>query len=79
MSSAVFMLMNRTLRKENKLKMSGSKMLRKIFVTKRLQYGKAGEFVICGSAGNLRLFYDKSEIKGVNDGLDIEPENRMQN
>jgi len=71
--------MNRTLRKENKLKISGSKTFRKIFVTKRLQYDKTGEVVIYGPAGSPRLFYDKSEIRGVNDGLDIESENRMQN
>jgi hypothetical protein len=35
--------------------------------------------MIYGPAGNPRLFYDKSEIKDVNDGLDIQPENREQN
>jgi hypothetical protein len=71
--------MNRTLREENKLKISGSKMPRKIFVTKRLRYDKTGDFVIYGPAGNPRLFYDKSEIKDVNDGLGIQSENRKQN
>ena len=73
------MLMNRTLREENKLKISGNKMLRKIFIRKSLRYDKAGDFVIYGPAGNPRLFYDKSEIKDVNDGLDIQPENRQHN
>lgn len=68
--------MDRTVREENKLKISGSKMLRKIFVRKRLLYDKTGDFVIYVSAENPRLFYEKSEIKDVNDGLDIQPEKR---
>jgi hypothetical protein len=73
------MLMNRTLREENKLKTSGSKMLKKTFVTKRLRCDKTGDFVIYETAGNARLSYEKSEIKDVNDRLDIQPENRQQN
>ena len=46
---------------------------------KRLRYDKTGDFVNYWPAGNTRLFHDNSEIKDIKDGLDIQPENRLQN